>query len=93
MAGCPDQTLESLFAGDRDHHIAIRGLERAKHRAAWKGHPELRPLHLIQGQAEHRFKHGDIDVLAFLSAVTLIQRRRDRAERMDAGENIGVEGP
>ena len=44
----------------------------------------------VQGQAQHRFQHRHVDMLAFLIDRALVQRRRDRAERIDAGEDVGV---
>ena len=45
------QALKGLFAGDRHHHIAIRRLDRAEHRPAWRRHVELRVLDFVRRQA------------------------------------------
>ena len=90
MADHLHQALEGLLAGDRDHDITVRGFDRPEHRPLSRLHLELRPLHFVQRQAQHRFQHRDVDVLALPAAVALIQRRADGAERIDAGEHVGV---
>ncbi len=68
--------------------MAIRGLHRAEHRPARRGYRELRPLHFVQGQTEHGLQHRDIDVLTPARRLPLIQRCRDRAERINAGDHV-----
>ena len=84
------QALKGFLAGDRHHHIAVRRLDRTEHWPLRRLHLELRPLQFVQRQAQHRFQHRDVDMLALPGCPALIQRRRDGAERVDAGEHVGV---
>ncbi len=84
------QALKSFLAGDRHHHVAVRRLDRTEHRPLRRLHLELRPLQFVQRQAQHGFQHRDVDMLALPGCVALIQRRRDGAERVDAGQHVGM---
>ncbi|MEY9236048.1 hypothetical protein ABIF68_004365 [Bradyrhizobium japonicum] len=84
------QALERLLARDRDHDIAIGRLGRPEHRARRWLHRELRALQLDHRQGQHRFQHGDVDVLALPGHRALIERRRNRAETVGAGDDIGM---
>ena len=90
MADHLHQALEGLLAGDRDHHIAVGRLDRAEHRPLRRLHRELRPLQLVQRQAQHQFQHRDVDVLALPGRRALIERRGDRAEGVGAGDDVGM---
>jgi len=65
------------FDADGQHHISIPVSTAPNIGRLGKPHGELRRLQFSQCQGEHRFKHRDVDVLAFLTAVTLMQRRCD----------------
>src|SRR4029078_3281788 len=84
------QSLKGLLARDSDHDIAAGRLGRTEHRA-WRWlHRELRTLQLDYRQRQHRLQHGNVDVLAKTGGGALIERRRDRAESVGAGDDVGM---
>ena len=90
MADHAHQALKRFFARDRQHDIAIGGRDRAEHRPRGRRHRELRPLHLVERQGQHQFQHRHVDVLAFAGDRALVERGRDGAERIGAGEDVGM---
>ena len=84
------QALEGFFAGDRDHDKAVQRFDRTVHRPRGRLNLELRPLQFIQGEAQHQFQHRHVDMLAASGDGALVERRRNRAERVDAGQDVGM---